>query len=429
MPPKIPKTIRVHGLDFDIWQLGDGRYAFDYQDGTARRVVKRTTFDALRAEAERIALGIINASTAAKSMSADEQRIYIAARDALEPFGLDVDSAARMLADAARHAGGIGNVLDACRVFNAVGGKLRDATTAEIVSHFARYLSSDGVSEKNYLKPMEADLQKFAVRFPGAIRDIHTAEMEDWLRSLVKKDGSAIGARRRRNLRDGLVALFNFARVHDYLPKSLVTEAGKIKRPKVTRKAPAIYTPAELDLLITQSAQPADKKRGRKDYADFIPAICIAAFAGLRWSEILALEWSKIHWEDRVIEVGEEHKTGYRLVGIRGNLMSWLSPHRAAHGLVCGKHEKPDRILANLRRRAGLPTAARRYANALRHSCATYSVAADANMQKTAIELGHSVGELKKSYNRASLRTVAAAWFSITHNAGNVLQMPLMSIA
>jgi hypothetical protein len=94
MPPRIPKTLRIHGLDFKVWHLGDGSYSFDFKDGGRRRVVNRKDFDKLRKEAERIALAIVNADTAAMDMSAGERRIYIAARDALAPAGITVDAAA-----------------------------------------------------------------------------------------------------------------------------------------------------------------------------------------------------------------------------------------------------------------------------------------------------------------------------------------------
>jgi integrase len=195
----------------------------------------------------------------------------------------------------------------------------------------------------------------------------------------------------------------------------------------VKRKAPSIYTPEEFNIFLIQCAQKADKKIGRHDYSNFIPAVAIAAFAGLRWAEILSLDWSQIHWEDRVIEVGEENKTGYRLVPIQPNLMTLLAPYRESFGPVC-PHRRPHHVVARIRERAGLPSAGRRYANAFRHSFVTYRVAVTKNMPQVSGESGHSVPELRRSYNRASLESAGLKWFSIGLDAANVLQMPLMSM-
>lgn len=420
LPKGVPRTLRFESVCFDVIPLGDGRLAFAYYQGKLRVVVKRRTIDELREEAERIATAILNADTAAKSMTADDSRIFVSATETLAPFKVPLDAAARILRDAAQLVGGVERVVEACRFFNSAGADTRAATTAVVVAAFIRDLSASGVTQL-YLKPMEADLKKFAEKFPSMFAAVRATEMSDWLRDMP------VGLRRRRNLRDKLVALFNWARDNGYLPDGLRTEAEKIKRPNVKRKAPAIYTPEELDLLLVQAAQPADPKIGRADYTDFIPFITIGAFAGLRVSEIQALEWKHVHWKDGVIEVGEEHKTGYRLVPIQPNLMSWLAPYREHMGKVC-KQVRPDHVMRRLGDRAGLPVGGRRYNNALRHSFVTYRVAVTKNMPLVSGESGHSVAELRKSYNRASLESAGTKWFSMSRDAGNVLQMPLLSM-
>ena len=107
--------------------------------------------------------------------------------------------------------------------------------------------------------------------------------------------------------------------------------------------------------------------------------------------------------------------------------MTWLAPYRNEIGSVCTE-KRPDHAMHSIRSRAGLPGRDRRYANALRHSYVTYRVAVTKNMPQVSVESGHSVSELRKSYNRASLEKVGAQWFGIVRDASNVVQMPLLSL-
>lgn len=423
LPKGVPRTLRFQSVAFDLSALADGRLAFAYYDGSRRVVVKRQTLDELRTDAERIAVAILNADTAAQQMSTDDTRIFVAARDVLAPHGLSLDQAARILADAARHVGGADRIVEACRWFGQNQRGVRQATTLEVVQHFIRNLRSDEL-DADYIAPMEKDLGKFAAKFPGSFAAITTNGIDDYLRGL------GVGLRRRRNLRGELVTLFNFAVEQGYLPENIKTAAERVKRPKVARKAPSLYTPEELDLLIQQCHQPADQRVHRKDYHAFLPALLVAAFAGLRWEEILGLEWSDVHFEDGVIEVGEENKTGFRLVPMQPNLSAWLAEYRTARGWVCPARNRKaiSNFVRRLRRRAGLSREARRYANAFRHSFVTYRVAVTKNMPQVAGESGHTVAELRRSYNRASLESVGLKWFGIFPSApANVTQMPLMS--
>jgi len=423
MPPRIPDELKFGAVKFKVLTLGDGRFAFDYKPSpeVPRKVVKRSNFDDLRKAAETIATTILNAETAAQDLTADDRRIYVAARDLLEPQAIHVDQAARILVEAAGLVGGISRVVEACRWFGQSNQGVKTATVPEVIAHFIRNLRSDEL-DSEYVDQLEDDLEPFGKAFPGAMTMVTTNDIDGWLRGL------GVGLRRRRNRRAGLVTLFNFAVEQGYLPENLKTAAERVKRPKVPRKAPALYTPDELVLFIQQCHQPPDKKSHRKDYREFLPVAFIAAFAGLRWAEIMALEWRHIHWEDGVIEVGEENKTGYRLVPILPNLMAFLVAYRGRQGNVCpyANRKQVNNAVRRIGMRAGLKVGDRKYANAFRHSYVTYRVAVTKNMPAVSTESGHSVAELRKSYNRASLEKVGLQWFDIKpETPENVTQMPL----
>jgi integrase len=70
---------------------------------------------------------------------------------------------------------------------------------------------------------------------------------------------------------------------------------------------------------------------------EMLPALAIGLFAGLRRSELFALDWSEIDREHRTIEVkGIKAKTRQRrLVNVADNLVGWLNPHRKTIGAIC----------------------------------------------------------------------------------------------
>src|SRR5437667_10484692 len=67
-----------------------------------------------------------------------------------------------------------------------------------------------------------------------------------------------------------------------------------------------------------------------------IPALAIAAFAGLRLAEVSRLDWREVRLSEKLIVVGAENaKTAARrLVPIGDNLAGWLAPHAKRFGSV-----------------------------------------------------------------------------------------------
>jgi integrase len=77
-----------------------------------------------------------------------------------------------------------------------------------------------------------------------------------------------------------------------------------------------IWTPQEMRKLLSVAE------------TDFVPVLAIGAFAGLRTSEILALDWRDVRLKERVIKVVHRKArcAGTRLAPIPDNLFAWLSP-------------------------------------------------------------------------------------------------------
>ena len=138
----------------------------------------------------------------------------------------------------------------------------------------------------------------------------------------------------------------------------------------------------------------------RKADAEATLYLALGAFTGLRSAELIRLEWEDVNFERGHIIVGKEKsKTATRrLVPIHPNLMRWLAPYRGFTGRVFSSEHAADRTIAFAKQHVKWPT------NALRHSYATYRLAATHDAQRVALEMGNSPTMLFSELPRACRR-------------------------
>ena len=144
--------------------------------------------------------------------------------------------------------------------------------------------------------------------------------VQQWIYGLknqkTKKDTAA---RTKENMLRQIVSLFNFARRQKYVPAELALELLEISTP---RKQPApigIYTPDEMRAILTA----AD--------AAIVPALAIAAFAGLRLAEVSRLDWRAVRLSENLIVVARKIP--------RPPHAGWC---QSATTLPCGCHRTPN---------------------------------------------------------------------------------------
>ena len=178
----------------------------------------------------------------------------------------------------------------------------------------------------------------------------------------------------RINYRRAIHNLFTFAMTRGYCASNPVTKATQ---PKVT--------PGEIGILTVPQAQALLVACSPK----ILPSVAIGLFAGLRASEIGRLDWSDIDLERGFIEVGvSKTKTARRrLVEIPENLSAWLAPYYRKNGPVRPPFITYRRQFAKALTASGIKEWPD---NALRHSFASYHLAADQNAAATALQLGHT---------------------------------------
>jgi integrase len=217
-------------------------------------------------------------------------------------------------------------------------------------------------------------LKRFADTFKMNIAEVQTTTIEEWLESLE------VSARTRVNFRTLLITFFKFARRKKYLPKDQSTAADDLEAPTTEGEDIEIYTHTELQQLINKSD------------VYTLPVLCLGAFAGLRAAEIERLAWSSVLDDEIEIRAKTSKNRSRRLVPILPPLAKALRTIRKPSGLVVD-HIKIQYRLRGLADEAEVP----RKANALRHSFASYRMAAI----KNANQVGHLTHAL---INREQLR-------------------------
>ena len=253
------------------------------------------------------------------------------------------------------------------------------------------------------VQTLRRQLNRFAATFRTNIGSITARLIEQWLASLK------VGPRSRNNYRASVVTLFRYARKHNYLPREKQTEADLVDKVKDRGKKIEILTPEQMAKLM--------RKANGKTALFF----ALGGFAGIRTAEILRLEWKDFNFVRGHITVGaDKAKTATRrLVPILPNLAEYLRPYHRATGRLFKDRDEEKAI--GFAKKNGIdpwPT------NCLRHSYASYRLAATADAARTALELGNSPAKLFSNYRELADEHDATAWFAIApKRAKNVVAM------
>jgi integrase len=211
-------------------------------------------------------------------------------------------------------------------------------------------------------------------------------DIEDWL------EESEWSPRTRKNYLVTLTTILNFAVGRGYRTDN---PAAHIDRP--------ILDDRPVGILIVEQAR--GLLRVAKEFdPEMLPALAISLFAGLRRSEVFALDWSEIDQDHRTIEVkGIKAKTRQRrLVSVADNLGEWLMPHSKVGGPVCPERSI-DVFSERLRELAVKAQISPWPHNAMRHSFGSYFLGKTKDENLTASEMGNSPEVIIKHY-RALVR-------------------------
>jgi integrase len=255
-----------------------------------------------------------------------------------------------------------------------------------------------------YLADLRKRLARFARDFGARpIAAITVEELDDWLRNLE------CAPKTRANFRANIGVLFSYAERRRMIDTNPVLRTS---RPKLIDKAPEIFSVDELSALLNAASTVA---------LDVLPMLAIGEFDGLRESEIKRLDWTEIDLRRGFIEVkANKAKTARRrIIRIQPNLAELLAPYSAMSGAVVPVNSRKK--LDAVRKASRLQRWSK---NGLRHSFASYRLAATNEAATVAAELGHSTSQmLYSTYREVVLPEEAERYWKIAPaaDAANVV--------
>jgi site-specific recombinase XerD len=261
------------------------------------------------------------------------------------------------------------------------GARISNQTVDQAVEEFLKSC------KRNNLKPRSiaqyvSDLSVFSETFgKSKMVGITREDIEEWL------DESDWSARTKRNKLTTLATFYGFGIEKGFCNLSPVE---KIKRPKVDDEVVGLLTPAQTAALFQQAV---------KDRPQMVGALAIAAFAGLRRSELCALTWDEVHLKEREIEVkASKAKTRQRrVVTINDTLAKWLELYAGKKGQLTSTSSSDvwGKWVRDMATKAGITTWPK---NALRHGFGSYFFALIKDENRVAAEMGNSPAMVHRHY-------------------------------
>lgn len=216
-------------------------------------------------------------------------------------------------------------------------------------------------------------------------------------------------------IRASLVTFFRWCRNQGMLPDR-TTEAEKMAKPIVIKKAPSTYSPDELTTML-DAVQ-----------AEFRPWLVLSAWAGIRREELYpnrkskksALAWEDIDLSRKIITIRPEvSKTNERRIIPMCDALALVLAPLVRSERVTGQKTPTDSkngVIAETKRLGELVGGWK--PNALRHSFVSYRCA-QVGVGMAAMEAGNSEAETRRSYRDAKSEEEAAKWFAIREPSQN----------
>ena len=270
-------------------------------------------------------------------------------------------------------------------------------TVAELAEEVLEAKRRDGKAAA-YLADLRKRLTRFCQHFGSRpITSIQVDELDNWLRDLP------LSPKSRANYRANIGVLFSYAEQRGIIDRNPILRTAK---PKLIDNPPEIFAVDELQSLLEAALRVAP---------DVLPMLALGAFAGVRDAEIKRLHWNEVDLTRGHIEIkaSKAKSARRRIIPIQPNLAAWLRPYASMIGRLApiGARKKLDAA----RKAAGLT---RWPKNGLRHSFASYRLAAIHDAPRVASELGHtSPAMLYSTYRELVLPENAERYWKIEPEA------------
>lgn len=424
---KIYRTpTKVRGASYDTftlcWHLNGKRHRRRFSD-----------LQAAQNQGERIVREKAQGSIAVSALSAAERvALETAMAELAKAEGTGTATIRRLIdlvtdySQARKHLPQGASLTDAAKFFaDRHPANMPRMSIAAVVTEFIADRKSAGCSAI-HLRDLQIRLaQQFAGAFTIPLLALTAPMVQAFVYGLKNaRSGEPSSNRSKENMLRCIVSLANFARRMKYIPAELAMEISEIPAPKKQPVSIGIYNAEEIATLLAAVD------------SEVIPALAIAAFAGLRISEVARLDWREIRLAERLIVVGaDKAKTAARrLVPISDNLAAWITPHARSFGPVNPCHEDPEDVgnaLVDRIERAASRAKVRWQRNGFRHSYITYRTAVLKDVPAVALECGNSPAIIFSNYRALASEAEGKAWFQVipSDRPGNLIPMQATRLA
>jgi len=349
------------------------------------------------------------------SLPSEVRRDAVRAEKLLGPHGLTLYEATKQFVEAKEVLDVIGcSVIEAARShLRSELARTKSCSFSELMTEFIESKEQEQLSG-DYLKQIRRTETVFAEEF-GAVRacDLTTKMIRHGLSGFDEKLATYSAHLR------VLKAALNFGIQHDYLATN---PAEKIKHPK--------QAPREVKILSNDQVKALLDSALAKD-PEMLAFFAVGIFAGLRPTELHALEWRDINFGRGEIFVRHRDANAKERVGrsvpIQPNLKKWLKAVQGSKGSATPQFNFRKRFEATrraadarlkeqkLQKQATL--ADKWDADCMRHSAASNWDALTGNLAQTALWLGHTEQVHRKHYYHPVIKKESEEFWAIAPSA------------
>lgn len=407
--PKQKKAVQVtlHGHSWPVYPMNcRGKEIFRVFHRVSGKRVPKTfpTLAKAEADAKSLLRELHGKAQSRIHLTDDEKLDWRAAKSVLQHAGLrtSLETVCRHYADLVKIVGDANLLTDLARRHSEDRG--RSVTPVPISALRDVYIAALEKKERSrrHVDAQRSHTGQF-LKHVGAKAMSHSVSREVLQDFVDSKKG--VDARTKKNLLDAVKAMMSFGKSNRNVPTDW-DEANHVIMPVVRTKPIVTYTPEELTKLFAAASE------------RYRPILALAAFAGIRSSELELLDWNHVRLleheeQDRIIklDVDVTEESSRRTIRIHETLRWWLTgPFKVQGRFWTGKHDDFYRRQQQIANNAGVAWKH----NALRHTAISAQVAITRNVAQVAYESGNSVAVIKRHYLDLMPPGVAEAWFAVT---------------
>lgn len=400
-------TVRIYRQDRSAEGKGVGFLLADHSTGK-RRLRAFSDLDAAKSEATRLLNLLSTGQTHAATFSNQDAAAYGRSLALLAETGVEIETAAAIVAEAVRIVRSPTAILDACRLWESTHAGVTPFPVRDAAAQYVCTKEGQGASNR-YVQDLRHRLGKLSEAFHVNVDAVATPELQRWI------DGLKASPQTMRNFRTVLTGFFGFCRSRGWCSSNPV---DGLTLPKIKgEEEPEIFTAGEFNRLLNAASN------------DILPCLVLGGFCGLRSAEIERLHWEDVHLAsgEVVIKRGTAKTKSRRIVPICEAAKAWLSGYKNPTGPIWKKtHEDFYQAQADTAAAAGIAWRA----NGLRHGYASHRLAVTGDAVRVAHEMGNSAGIVHGHYKSLVSESEGKAWFSITPSKpANITTMPAPAVA